>query len=241
MKREGITYTADEYSRTKKDSQFRDDVELYTIFTLIGDPTGLRILDAGCGDGIYARELVDHDALHVIGVDCAEDFIGLARKKNESYEGRIEYHHAFIQDFLGKSDRDLVVGSFVLSYPRSLEEATAYCKAMASHLKIGGRFIGFNNNPFEIYEGERYSKYGFRKVMKSDEEGAEVIYWIDGMSDPIINFFLRPESYERAFREAGFSNFQWIRVLLNPSEKNNPYWEDFFKDEPPFIAMVAKK
>jgi len=55
MEKNKITYTAEEYSGTKKSSKFRDAVEFYTIFSLIGNPRGMRILDAGCGDGIYSR------------------------------------------------------------------------------------------------------------------------------------------------------------------------------------------
>lgn len=41
---------------------------------------------------------------------------------------------------------DAVVGSYILSYPKNLEEAASYCKAIASHLKKEGIFVGFNNN-----------------------------------------------------------------------------------------------
>ena len=77
--------------------------------------------------------------------------------------------------------------------------------------------------------------------MESSKEGAEVVYWVKGMTDPIVNFHLKPETYEKAFRDAGFSELQWKKVLLAPSEKGNPYWDEFFKDESPFIAMLAKK
>ena len=237
---DNITYNANEYADSKK-FPFRIHIEKYTIFKLLGDPTGKRILDAGCGDGIYSRELVDHGASFVVGIDGAKDFIELAEQKNKGYEGRIKFVHSFIQDFLGNEDLDSVVASYVLSYPKSLEEATAYCKAMASHLRKGGRLVGFNNNPFEVYNGERYEKYGFRKVMESSKEGAEVVYWVKGMTDPIVNFHLKPETYEKAFRDAGFSELQWKKVLLAPSEKGNPYWDEFFKDKSPLLAMLAKK
>lgn len=240
MARREITYRAKEYVETKV-SPFRTHVERHTIFSLIGDPTGLSVIDAGCGDGIYARKLVELGAKHVIGVDCAEDFIALAKKKNTGFEGRIDYIRAFVQEFLGKGERDLVVGSFVLSYPKTLEEAVSYCRAMASHLKPGGRFVGFNNNPFDTFIGARWEKYGFKKVMTSLAEGAEVKYLVDGMDNPIVNYHLKPETYERAFRDAGFSHFEWQRVQLAPAESGNPYWDDFFRGEPPFIAMSAVK
>ena len=236
-----ITYNAEEYSRTKKIGQFRDAVEFHTIFSLIGNPAGLRIVDAGCGDGIYARELVDRGAAHVLGIDCADDFVEMAKQKNKGYEGKIDYQRSFMQESKGSLDCDLCVGSFVLSYPKTLEEAVEYCQAIASHLKKGGKFVGFNNNPFEVFEGERHAQYGFRKVMKGSAEGAEVVYWVDGMKNPIVNFYLLPETYEKAFKKAGFSKFEWQRARLVESEKGNSYWDKFFKDNPPFIAMLAEK
>lgn len=240
MKRRKITYTAAEYSKTKGSSGFRDCVEKYTILSLIGNPRGLRILDAGCGDGLYARLLADLGASHITGVDCADDFVELARRKSEDYGVRIEYHLAFIQDFFGNSDCDLVLGSFILNYARSLEEAVKYCMAIASHLKPGGRFVGFNNNPFEVFSGERYAQYGFRKAMSGSGEGREVIYKVDGMTDPIVNYYLNPQTHEQAFLESGLK-LEWKRVLLHPSEKENPHWNTFFEGEPPFIAMLGRK
>jgi len=238
-----ISYTAEDYSKTKGDSPFRADVERHTIVSLLGDPVGLRILDAGCGEGIYARDLIDRGASYVIGVDGAKDFIDLANKKNIGYEGKIKYHQSFIQDFHGDQDLDVVVGSYVLSYPRDEKEAILYVKAISSHLKEGGKFVGFNNNPFEKFQGKGgYSKYGFEKEMQRGGEGGEVVYRIPGMEDPIVNFFLRPETYEKAFSEAGFSEFEWREVSLDPSSKQgDKYWKDFFKGEAPFVAMLAKK
>lgn len=237
-----IGYTAEDYSNTKT-SPFRRDVERFTIFSLLGNPRGMRILDAGCGEGIYSRELIESGASYVVGVDGAADFIKLAKQKNRGYEKRIEYHQKFIQDFMGEGNMDAVVGSYILSYPQNLEDTVSYCRAIASHLKKDGRFIGFNNNPFETSENcGKYTKYGFEKDITGDTEGEEIIYRIPGMKDPIVNFHLDPETYERAFREAGFSEFEWKRVLLDPSsEQTEKYWENFFEGEPPFIGMLAKK
>ena len=240
MGRKQITYTAEEYSATKGSSQFRDCVERHTIFSLIGEPAGLRILDAGCGDGLYARLLVDLGASHVVGVDCANDFVELAKKKSEDHGDKIEYRQAFIQDFLGHNDCDLVVGSYLLNYARSLEEAVQYCRAIASHLKPDGRFIGFNNNPFEVFNGERYAEYGFRKAMSGNNEGGEVIYRVDGMTDPIINYYLSPQTHEQAFLKSGLE-LEWKRILLHPSERENSHWDNFFESEPPFIAILGRK
>ncbi len=236
-----ITYKAQEYSDSKQ-LPFRIEVEKYTLFSLFPDVTGRKVIDVGCGEGIYSRALVDLGAVHVIGVDGAADFIELARKKNVGYEGKIEYHYKLIQDFQGQGDRDLAVGSYVLSNPINLEEAVAYCKSINACLREGGRFVGFNNNPFEVFDGVRYAEYSFQKEMHGDTEGGEVIYRVLGMSNPIINFYLKPQTYEKAFREAGFSGFSWRRISLNPTnEQGEAYWRNLFANEPPFIAMLAEK
>ncbi|MEK6945208.1 MAG: class I SAM-dependent methyltransferase [Nanoarchaeota archaeon] len=240
---EEVKYSAPEYAETKQ-LPFRLDVERHTIFTLAGNLAGKRILDAGCGDGIYARVSVDRGASHVLGVDAFRDFIDLAIGKNKGYEGKIDYHLAFMQNFFGNQDRDIAIGAYILSYPKNLEEAVTYCRAIASHLKKGGMFVGFNNSPFDIFDGTKYKLYGFEKEMHGDKEGGEVIYRVQGLTDPITNYFLSHKTYERAFREAGFSRFSWRDVLRDESsnavKRSKSYWEEFFEG-PPFAAMVATK
>lgn len=241
MSEPNISYGAEEYAESKQ-LPFRTEVEKHTIFQLAGDVRGLRVLDAGCGDGIYSRELVSRGASHVLGVDGSQDFIDLAIKKSKGIS-ELEFTCSLIQDFSGKGDMDLVIGSYILSYPKSLIEAIQYTKAIASHLKKGGRFVGFNNNPRDIFTGVKFKEYGCEKEMHGPVEGSKVIYRVSGMQSPITNYYLNEISYIRAFREAGFSDFKFEAVQLNPSERQNnyPHWRNFFKNEPPFIAMVAVK
>lgn len=76
--------------------------------------------------------------------------------------------------------------------------------------------------------------------MDGGNEGGEVIYKVNGMTDAIVNYYLSPRTHERAFLESGLE-LEWIRVMLNPSNHGDSYWDDFFEDEPPFIAMVGRK
>ena len=43
-----------------------------------------------------------------------------------------------------------------------------------------------------------------------------------------------------AFQEAGFRDFRWLGVSLEPDERGNPFWDDFL-DNPPVIAYAATK
>jgi len=243
MNRQNEPYDARQYAKSKK-LPFREAVEWHTIRKLLGEVAGLSVVDAGCGDGIYSRRLIDLGAESVIGIDGSQDFIDLAVNKGKGYLKKVQYGCSLIQDSQGDGTNRLVVGSYILSYPRSLEEAIRYCQAIASHLKTGGRFVGFNNNPFQTFEGLEggdYLKYGFLKQMHGDREGSEVLYLLEGMSDIITNYYLSPETYQEAFKQAGFREFNWVPIELDPEVQDKEFWKDFFAGQPPFIAMTAVK
>ena len=189
MEKREISYDAGEYSERKNSLRMRDCIEKYTIAFLADDVRALRILDAGCGDGLFSRFFADLGASYVLGVDCTHEFVRLALEKSGAY-ANIDYRLGFIQEFLGQGDFDLVLGSYLLNYAKSREELIGYCRAIASHLKPSGRFVGFNNNPFEVFDGTRYGAYGFTKTMHGDGEGQDVVYEIPGLTAPIINYGL---------------------------------------------------
>ncbi len=62
----------------------------YTLEQL-GDVSGKSILDLGCGEGGYARELARRNA-NVVAIDCSEFFINYAKAKAQE-EGLNIVHH----------------------------------------------------------------------------------------------------------------------------------------------------
>ncbi len=228
---------------------YRNDVEAHTIKQLIEEEGGFKsknLIDFGSGGGIYARYAVDNGALSVLGVDLDVGFVIKAIEDNEGYEDTISYWIGDIQDYQGNEDKDMAIGSYIFSYPKTKEEALNYARAVASSLKPGGVFIGFNDNPFDVYEGKKYKEFGFTRELEGTDEGSKVIYKFDEISNPIINYHLKPETYEEAFREARLS-LEWREVQLDPqSKRDSGYWDKFFTNhgeypKSPFVAMVARK
>ena len=87
-----------------------------------------------------------------------------------------------------------------------------FCQSAFKQLKSGGRFIGFNDNILEdkVYY-PTYQKYGLIKKTSDERNEGDAITYVfkkdDGSTFEFYNFYLKPETYAQAFRDAGFVNF----------------------------------
>lgn len=108
-----------------------------------------------------------------------------------------------------------------------------------------GRFVGINDNVHNPPRGHvSLAKYGLEKTRADPPTEGDIIRYTitnaDGQQFEFNNFFLKPETYEDAFQAAGFREFEWIAVSLRPSQRNNPFWDDFLRN-PPLIAFTTLK
>jgi len=105
---------------------------------LAGDVSGLRVLDAGCGEGRFARMLAERGA-KVTGVDLSEKMIGHARNAEAEQPLGIDYG---IEDMCDLSFEDgefqLVVAYLSIIDVEDYEQALS---EMARVLAPGGRLV----------------------------------------------------------------------------------------------------
>ncbi|MGC4900440.1 class I SAM-dependent methyltransferase [Micromonospora echinospora] len=111
--------------------------------SLAGDVAGLRILDAGCGGGHYAAELVDRGA-EVVAVDGSATLVGHARAL---LGGRVQVQQHDLDtplDFAADASFDGAVCALVLHH---LTDRARFLGEVRRVLRPGGWFLLSTTHP----------------------------------------------------------------------------------------------
>lgn len=234
---------ASEY-RDSKELPFRRFIERYTLFRMLGDIRDRTVLDLACGDGFYARYLMRAGAAGVLGIDISGEMIRLAREEEQRRPLGCTYRHGDAAGFEPDEPVHLVVAMYLLNYARTADELISFCRVFHRALRPGGRVVGLNDNVWNPPSpGASLGKYGFERTCETSppEEGDVLLYTFvasDGTPFRFQNYFQPPAAYEAAFREAGFRDFRWVPVELDPARRDDPFWDDFMAN-PPIIAFEA--
>jgi len=109
-----------------------------TLFAMLGDVRGTRVLDAGCGQGYLCRLLARRGAI-VTGIEPADGLYRYALRREASDRLGIAYLQADLSAFTEHRTRfDAVVANMVFMDIPDYEAAMANCVAA---LRPGGRFV----------------------------------------------------------------------------------------------------
>ena len=113
-----------------------------------GLPRGARVVDFGCGDGVYARELAAK-GFSVTGMDLVEEMVVLAREKDP--EGSASYATGGAAQLESAGACDAVVSLNVLAYLTDGELADFWA-ALGEILKPGGcLLVSHSNELFDLF------------------------------------------------------------------------------------------
>ena len=55
-----------------------------------------------------------------------------------------------------------------------------------------------------------------------------------------VEIYDETATYEAAMRDAGFSDFHWVDAMLDPTEQDDPFWDDFMA-QAPLTAFCATR
>jgi len=236
---------AGQYQRSKQ-QPWRTYVECFTLMGLVGDPTGLTVLDLACGEGFYSRLLAHRGAGRVAGLDLSAGMIALAQAQEARQPLGITYAVADARALPAVDPVDLTVAAYLLNYARTRQELQAMCDGIAGCLKPGGRFVTVNANPaLDFTAAPSYRHYGFETAADGDwRDGAPIrfTFHLHGGPFTIENYHLSATAHEEALARAGFAEVRWHTPRLSPdalAEHDRQFWSTFM-DVPPvtFIECV---
>ena len=117
--------------------------EIPTLYSIMPDLNGKRILDLGCGSGERCIDYLNRGAVKVTGIDISEKMLAVA--KSENSDPRITYLNMPMEDIDGIDDTfDLVISSLAIHY---IEDFNGVVKNVNRLLCEGGFFIFSQEHP----------------------------------------------------------------------------------------------
>lgn len=173
---------ADEFLLHAEDSAYNAHYDRPAVLDLIGDVAGRRVLDAGCGPGLYAEALLERGA-EVLGFDASTAMVDLARvrvgDRADIRVARLDEPFPYADDSV-----DLVLCALAIHYVADRHAAFA---EMHRVLRPGGVAVVSTQHPTTdwLRKGGSY----FDRVLETDAWSSlpagrnEVRYWREPLSD----------------------------------------------------------
>lgn len=218
---------ADDFAAHAETSAFNAHYDRPAVLELLGDVAGARILDIGCGSGLYADELTRRGA-YVIAFDSSPQLVRHARERlGPAADVRV---HDLAHPLLWLTDAsvDVAVMALVLHH---LGDPVPALREVLRVLKPGGRLVVSTVHP----------SADWRQLGGS--------YFTDEMIDDTWNAGWRVR-FRRAplttwceeFREAGFVIERLVEPL--PAESMRQQFPETYEQltrEPFFIMFVLRR
>ncbi|KAK7742381.1 hypothetical protein SLS53_004526 [Cytospora paraplurivora] len=138
----------------------------------LGDCTGITVLDLGGGQGLRARQVIDHGAIAVDVVDLSPEMMHEGQNIEESL-GRGDDVLRWFEADVSKPDElaciplrfkeegyDMVMANWLFDHAGNMEMLDGMFRSATQYLKPGGRFIGTRVMNTPQAPGATSGKYG---------------------------------------------------------------------------------
>ncbi|MEM8882757.1 MAG: class I SAM-dependent methyltransferase [Planctomycetota bacterium] len=205
--------------------------------SLLPDLEGRRVLDAGCGPGHYATELLARGA-EVVAIDVTEEMVAITR---EEVGDRADVRRWDLHDpltFAADASFDGVVCPLVLDY---LEDWHALFAEFARVLRPGGWFVYSHGHPMTDYDFVRRESDPDANYMETEQH---TVHWHGfGEPPPRMTFYRRPlQAMLDPLLDVGFAIEKVLEPL--PTEeclRREPHEYEKLMREPCFLCVRARK
>jgi SAM-dependent methyltransferase len=200
--------------------------------SLLPDVSGKRVLDAGCGPGVYAEWLVGHGA-DVVAFDANEKMVALSKQRLGEKVQVLQANLESPLDFLADASFDLIVSPLVMDYVKDWEPVFLEFHRV---LKAGGCLVFSIEHP--------YMKYATHHLMSNYFKVERVEYVWRGFGEPVtVPSYRRPLSTViNTLLKAGFILEQILEPLPTEEflEKDPEDYEELMRS-PGFMCLSAVK
>jgi 2-polyprenyl-3-methyl-5-hydroxy-6-metoxy-1,4-benzoquinol methylase len=231
------------YADYIKDDPFRRGLHFPAVEEALGDLNGKRILDIGCGDGLFPRSLARRGA-SVVGYDRAPRRIAEAQTGEDAPGMDVTFVVATPHTFLHDGTFDAATSIMVLHLAASPEELTAFFRSAARHLEPGGRFISVVINPLFSAFGQdfairRYTKLEGNTVKTEflDRTSGRVEMTAEGRQ-------YTSEEYEQAAIRGGMKPAAWRKLFATPDavrQMGASFWQPCHEHQPAALFVTQKE
>jgi SAM-dependent methyltransferase len=164
---------ADEFLGHARDGFFNAHCDRPACLSLLGDVNGRRVLDAACGPGLYAEELVRRGA-EVIGLDQSPRMIELCRERVGQGDFRV-HDLADPISWLPDDSVDLVLFALAIEY---VDDRVAALRELRRVLRPGGALVFSRLHPTGDWLRHGGSYFDLRVVHETWSTGWQVHFWV---------------------------------------------------------------
>lgn len=221
-------------------------VEKPTMFSLLPDLKGKRVLDLGCGAGGHLQYYRQCGAAQLVGLDLSSAMLAQAERdlaKNGVDRTACRFYCLPIERLaeIEETEFDLITSSFAFHY---VEDLAALLRQIYAKLTPQGRLIFSQEHPIVTAhrQGDRWEK---------DADKQQTAYRLNHYREEGLrerNWFKQPfQTYHRTVAtilnqliQAGFR----IEQVAEPMLADQPNWHNEFKDlrhRPPLLFIKSVK
>ncbi|EWC61116.1 Methyltransferase [Actinokineospora spheciospongiae] len=220
---------------------YRENVEFHSFFRALGPVQGKRVLDVGCGDGLYARLVAHRGAGPVVGTDSSAEMIRLAEAAEAEEPLGVTYHVHDVATMPTLGEFDLVIAVNVLHYADSEATLAAMCGRISANLTPGGRLLAYVGNADVDQEAAR--DFGFSVDRPADlREGAPFTVTIGTTPPASVRVHHWPRaSLTRALESTGFTRVDWEQMTHSPVSDDDTARLGRLLENPPGFLLSAYK
>jgi len=222
--------------------RYRSDLTDPAVLQAVGNIQGLRVLDAGCGEGYLSRILARQGA-NVTGLDACAELVDAAREEAQREGLTIDHVTADVAAIpIESASLDLVVVNHVVT---DLKDPEQPFREFGRVLKPGGRIVIMMLHPcFYSAQAERKALRGYAEPTHYfSVRVVEQEFNVAGITSPAkVTMWFRPlETYMDLLTQNGFV----ITTLNEPHPgpqvlAEDPWWHDNFV-RPLFLLVTAER